>query len=119
MAKDYTSQIEKLIQERFEIAVNKTTSKDSVVHIAWLAKGIDIWHKSGGKMGHTPEDAMQYIISSVTRLLHKQDIESRLDEIKNSRAGWSKPDHAFIINIDTGQQQDDRITSLEQELEKL
>ena len=71
------SNIDDLIDRRVLEAKNSTKSDDEVVHIAWLARGIDLWHKSGGKMGHPPEKAERYIISSVTRLI----TEARKDQI--------------------------------------
>lgn len=64
--------LKELIEWRVQIATNHTKSKDEVVQIAWLADGIDIWHKSDGKRGHSPEQARHYIISSITRLLQSE-----------------------------------------------
>ena len=74
------SDIDKLIEQRIQDAKNNTKSSDEVVHIAWLARGIDIWHESGGKMGNSPDDAERYIISSVTRLISTAVREARIDE---------------------------------------
>jgi hypothetical protein len=61
--------LRQLIEERIKIASTRTKSDDEVVQIAWLADGIDIWHSSDGKRGHSPAKARRYIISSVTRLI--------------------------------------------------
>jgi len=117
MAKDSNEDLDELIAKRIEIANTNTSSGDKVVQIAWLAKGIDLWHKSDGKFGHSPEDAMKYIISSVTRLnanlLHKQDITSRLDEMRKLHT-----DEIKSFGIKTYDYSGDRITSLEQELKR-
>ena len=59
--------IMQLIEERIKVASTQTKSNDDVVQIAWLADGIDLWHRSNGKMGHSPADARRYIISSISR----------------------------------------------------
>lgn len=68
--------IQTLIDERFKIATTKQTSTDPVVQIAWLAQGIDLWHRSGQKRGHSPEKAMWHIISSVTRLIEEEKTDA-------------------------------------------
>ncbi len=68
-------ELDKLIEERVKIASTKTKSGDEVVHIAWLADGIDLWNRSNGKFGHSPEDARRYIISSVTRLIRTEKLK--------------------------------------------
>ncbi len=74
-----TESLDELIERRVNEAATKTKSPDSVVQIAWLAQGIDIWHKSNGKMGNSPEDAQRYIISSVTRLLQQEVLRGRVE----------------------------------------
>ena len=63
---------DQLIQDRVDAAKNLTQSDDEVVQIAWIADGIDLWHRSGGKHGHSPDTARHYIISSVTRLIESE-----------------------------------------------
>lgn len=65
-------QLEELIERRIKMASTETKSTDEVVQIAWLADGIDLWHRSSGKMGHSPANARRYIISSITRLIASQ-----------------------------------------------
>jgi hypothetical protein len=70
-------ELQDTIDKRVEEAESKTTSDDEVVQIAWLASGIDIWHRSGGKHGLSPSDAVRYIISSVTRYTARQVAEAQ------------------------------------------
>lgn len=65
-----------LIKERIT-ASNGTTSDDRVVQIAWLADGIDLWHKSNGQRGHSPVKARRFIISSMSRLLDEKSKDQR------------------------------------------
>jgi len=88
-----SSNLEELIEERIKIASTQTTSKDRVVHIAWLADGKDIWNKSNGKRGHSPAEARRYIISSVSRLIAEAETKARIDE-------HHKLDAALNLNMD-------------------
>lgn len=66
-----TVDIDKLIEQRVQEAKTKTKSDDEVVQIAWLARGIDVWYKTNGDRGNSPDDAERYLISSITRLLDR------------------------------------------------
>lgn len=68
-------ELDNLIEKRIKIASTETKSGDEVVHIAWLADGIDLWNRSNGKFGHSHEDARRYIISSVTRLIRTEKLK--------------------------------------------
>lgn len=57
---------------RKENKPSKDGTSDSVVQIAWLVQGLDVYQRSNGKMGHSLEKTMHYVISSVTRLLDKE-----------------------------------------------
>lgn len=46
----------------------KTSSNNPLVHIIWLMDGVDLWHRSEGKFGHTIEDARRYMASQLVRL---------------------------------------------------
>lgn len=76
------SELEKEIKERVKVALTETKSDDPVVHLAWLAKGIDLWHRSNKKSGHSPENAMKHIISSATRLIHTETQRAVEEHIK-------------------------------------
>lgn len=65
-------ELETLIQKRIDIADAKTESSDNVVHLAWLVQGLDLWHRSNGKMGHSPAEAQRFIISQATRLIESE-----------------------------------------------
>lgn len=69
-------QRDELIEERIKLASTQTKSDDDVVQIAWLADGIDLWHRSGGERGHSPAEARRYIISSITRLVDSAVLEA-------------------------------------------
>ena len=101
-------ELDKLIAERFEISKTQTSSSDPVVQIAWLAKGIDIWHMTNGKMGSSPENAMHYIISSVTRLIHSETVAARKDE-------HDKLYEAFVLNMDIAEWHAHRVVELMRE----
>lgn len=81
-------ELKQLIAKRIEIATTKTKSDDPIVQIAWLAQGIDLYHRSDGKRGHSPEKAMEYIISSITRhiaenYLSKQEVLAAIPKKKD------------------------------------
>ena len=75
LANNTEDEAKQLNEERVKIASTETKSGDEVVHIAWLADGIDLWNRSNGKFGHSPEDARRYIISSVTRLIRTEKLK--------------------------------------------
>lgn len=61
---------EQLIQQRIETALaesKKGNSHDDIAHLLWLAQGIDIWHRTSGACGHSLDDAMKYLASSIVR----------------------------------------------------
>lgn len=80
---DGSDELDEIIEKRIRIASEQTKSEDEVVHIAWLAKGIDLWHKSNGKVGHSPEEAERYIISSVSRLIADKQAEAVTEFIES------------------------------------
>ena len=89
-------ELEHLIEERVKIA-SETKSGDRVVHIAWLADGIDLWNRSNGKFGHSPEDARRYIISSVTRLIRTEKLKL-LAEVRERVVGEDEKPDSFSAN---------------------
>ena len=56
------------VDEILKEASSKTKSDNDLVHIAWLIQGLDIWHKSGGKVGHSLEKCQRYVLNRITNL---------------------------------------------------
>ena len=90
-------ELEALIAKRIEIATTKTKSDDPIVQIAWLAQGIDLWHRSDKKRGHSPEKAIGYIISSITRHIQANYIsKDRVRAaVEGKRIEWMKHEAEF------------------------
>ena len=108
-------ELKKLIEERVKIASTGTKSGDEVVHIAWLADGIDLWNRSNGKFGHSPEDARRYIISSVTRLIRTEKLKL-LAEVRERVIGEDEPGITNIMIAAEHIRQNKALTKLEAEL---
>jgi len=49
------------------------TSDDPLVQIAWIIFGLDMWHRTNGNMGHSPDLTVEYVTSRVLRLLARQE----------------------------------------------
>lgn len=60
-------QIEKRAREIAEEARAVVVSDDPLVHIAWLIHGLDIWHRTGGKLGHSLDKTVFYVTSNILR----------------------------------------------------
>lgn len=89
---DQDKELDAIIERRIEIAKDATDSNDPVVQIAWLAQGIDVWHRTNGKRGHSPNQARSYIISSVTRLLDAHTKQAIFNELQQlARDHWQVP----------------------------
>lgn len=88
-------ELETLIERRIKEASTATKSSDEVVHIAWLADGIDLWHRSNGKRGHSPTKARRYIISSVSRAIAQAEINGQIKTLDNIMARFA---HALSDN---------------------
>src|SRR4051812_26455238 len=84
MSKQPDKELNELIAKRIDIAATQTKSDDEVVHIAWLADGINVWYQTNGDRGNSPEEARRYIISSVTRLLSKAQLQL-VDELMEQK----------------------------------
>lgn len=59
------------IEERVaEIVAESQTAGSSanpLVQIAWLIHGLDLWHRTGGRMGHTLTETVEYVTSFILR----------------------------------------------------
>lgn len=62
------SKISERISDVLHAAHTQTKSGDALVHICWLIQGLDIHHRSDGKMGHSLEKTQQYVISNILRM---------------------------------------------------
>jgi hypothetical protein len=93
------SEVDDLIEQRIKIASTESKSNDEVVQIAWLADGIDLWHRSDGKRGHSPAEAQRYIISSVTRLIASKVLEAETKLAKGITLGGKGGTELFYQNI--------------------
>lgn len=60
--------IDEKVSDIVHAAGTQTKSADRLVHICWLIQGLDIHHRSGGKMGHSLEKTQRYVISNILRL---------------------------------------------------
>ena len=60
-------EIEQAIQTAIDEAKNTTKSDNPVTHILWLVQGLDLWHRTNGKMGHSLDEVVRYVASSVIR----------------------------------------------------
>lgn len=60
--------IDEKVSDIVHAAGTQTKSADRLVHICWLIQGLDIHHRSDGKMGHSLEKTQRYVISNILRL---------------------------------------------------
>ena len=84
--------------ERINLAIaesKKTKSADPLAHLAWLVEGLELWHRSNGKHGHSPDDCKRFVISSAAHLLAKETAKARINEVEQMKAaglmGANKP----------------------------
>lgn len=56
------------VQEVINAASKTHVSDDPLVKIAWTIQGLDLWHRSGGSVGHTPRKTVEYVTSQILRM---------------------------------------------------
>lgn len=70
--------------------LGKVSSENELTKIGWLVFGLDLWHQTEGKFGHSKEDATRYVISSVAHLLARHRDEAAREAEERTRKLYIK-----------------------------
>ena len=82
--------------KELEIAETQTKSDDPLVHILWLVDGLDLHHRSKGKMGHNLGDTKRYVLAQTKALLtYSEKLFDPFDFVEPCEPDCSAERHAY------------------------
>lgn len=88
------------VNEVLELSKSKTSDSGPIVHILWLVEGLDLYHRTGGKMGHSLDDCKRYIASQIIRgFILKADVVEAMGDMEGretedmSLKSWTPEDY--------------------------
>lgn len=74
--------LNKANDELIERAKSSANSSDPLIHLLWKIDGLDIWHRTGGKRGHSLEDCKRYALASVSEAINHR-LTQFAEEVSN------------------------------------
>lgn len=72
--------IESRIRQAVGTANSATSSADPLVQVCWLISGLDLYHRSGGTVGHSLEEAQRYVVARILRGTVSGEWQQLIDE---------------------------------------